>query len=882
MWFKGRILALIVGIVLVNAHMAVRHGDFAVPMTVALEGFSEQEVTGARLRFVGLGSDDLIAASRPGYWECPPRCAVQIFVVFTESMRGHDGVVRVEMGDQVFSLPLRELESEDGAYWLPDSVVLTPPPTFAMCRNWPGMQAFLQHLVVRSLPGLLTVLALMLLVWVGMGERFRETFRSVMSMTVGRPPGGRLGMDRSWNLAGWTFLIGGFAFLEWLEPFYFTQDDALIGELPGILLGFRSLWHGTFPDWNPYVFLGSPLATIGFWTITYPPQLISYAIARYIMGDEFATMEVFAGLHLIAGFLAMRHLSRRIGMSALTANLAALSFVFAGCILIMGRSWHAFIANAVWLPLLGIAIQRFREGPVGWKWIVGVGVVLGLSYHAGFPQIVAILGMFLVVGLGTVAVAERISLRRLAAAVPAIMLGIGLSLPLLLHHLQMTGGGIERFVPVENGCYDELAAAVLPYPLVEAGLPTNWGSLHVEQMGHFYFFGGLFALLFALQAVAFWVVFPERSAWGRSWWVPCGIFALLMVLGEPAFLWKGIAALPMSKFFLRYSFRFYPWLAFCAILSGGLVLDRALAMLRYRRTWELLVGGAMLCVLAFHLAMCRPSFYSYGFRPFPELPTEFETTFHPYGDKELVSDKNSRRMASWHQVRSPSADFYAAMPFNLPHYYQVPSIMGYDPVTEGQPRVTKMYERLQKEPAAACKAYGVGWHLFSYSDTPTMSPNKRFRMLENAILFEPAYRELLKVEMATISEQHGTTLKELPGVDPLAFVTGRPEQALPMRLHCRGADVDVAGLAAGSPVTINFLWYPQMTLALDGKPLSVDKDDWQRITTTLPRAGSTLSLRCDPPWGKTCGIGAAVCLTALLLAWVLSRKSDHGLHRLHG
>src|ERR1019366_10357165 len=146
--------------------------------------------------------------------------------------------------------------------------------------------------------------------------------------------------------------------------------------------------------------------------------------ARHVLGNEFATLEVFAGLHLIAGFVAMRHLSRRIGMGAMTANLAALSFVFAGCILIMGRSWHAFIANAVWLPLLGIAIERFREGPVGWKWIVGIGLVLGFSYHAGFPQIVAILGMFLVLGLATVALAERISWRRLPAAAPPLLLGL--------------------------------------------------------------------------------------------------------------------------------------------------------------------------------------------------------------------------------------------------------------------------------------------------------------------------------------------------------------------------------------------------------------------------------------------------------------------------
>jgi hypothetical protein len=439
-----------------------------------------------------------------------------------------------------------------------------------------------------------------------------------------------------------------------------------------------------------------------------------------------------------------------------------------------------------------------------------------------------------------------------------------------LHHLQLTSGH-ERFVPVENGIYDELHAALLPYPFAHAELPTHWGSSHVEKMGHFYFFGGLFAALFAVQAFGFWIFFPERRAWGRAWWVPCGIFALLMVLGEPAYLWQGVSTLPMSKFFLRYTFRFYPWLAFCAILSGGLILERILATFRRPQTWELLLGALMLCVLAYHLAMCTPSFYSYGFRPYPPLPHEFEAIFHPYEDKSFVGDKNSRRIASWNPLRSTSPDYYLSLPLNLPHCYQVPSIFGYDPVVEGQPHVAEVYERLQREPLQACKAYGVGWHLFSYSDSPVNAPDQRFQTLEHIVKFEPAYRGLLNANLTVLAECRGTSLKELPDVDPLAFETGRPQRVLPLHLHGRGANIDVSGLASGASVTINFLWCPHMGLDLDGQSLSVAKDDWQRITTTLPQSGSTLSLRYEPPWHKTCALGAGLCLVAVLLAWVTLR-----------
>jgi hypothetical protein len=717
----------------------------------------------------------------------------------------------------------------------------------------------------------IAVLLLALVIGIGMWSRFRAGFASIVGFAESATNTTSQN-ERAWNMTGWLFLIAGFLGLEWMQPYYFTQDDALVGELPGILLGCRSLWDGVFPDWNPYVFLGAPLATMGFWSITYPPQWIAYGIARHVLADEFATLEVFAALHLIAGFIAMRHLSRRIGMGGMTANVAALSLVFAGCILIMGRSWHAFVANAVWLPLLGIAIQRFREGPVGWRWIGGVGLVFGLAYHAGFPQIVALLGMFFILGIATVALAERMALRRIAPVAPALILGVGLAAPLLLHHLQMAGG-VERFAPVEDGSYDDLHGALLPYPLAATGFPTPWGSFHVEKMGHFYFFGGLFAAVFALHALAFYLVWPDRRAWGRAWWVPCGIFALLMVLGDPAYLWQGVAGLPMSKFFLRYTIRFYPWLAFCAILSGGLLLERILAKLQQRSIWEWSIGGGLLVVLAYHLAMCQPSFYSYGFRPYPPLPDEFEAVFHPHEDKSLVDAANSQRMASWSQIRSPSADWFASLPLNLPHYYRVPSILGYDPVVEGQPRMAEVNRRIQEDPIRACKAYGVGWHLVRRSETPEHSPNQRFFFMEKVVPHESAGRELLKADLPTIAAWRGTALKQLQGVDPLAFATRRPDRALPMRLHCRGADIDVGGLPAGTPITVNFLCYPQMMLTLDGQQVDVNQDDWQRITTTLPTQGSTLSLRFQPPWRWTCCVGAVLCLGAALLAWAIQRGS---------
>jgi hypothetical protein len=284
--------------------------------------------------------------------------------------------------------------------------------------------------------------------------------------------------------------------------------------------------------------------------------------------------------------------------------------------------------------------------------------------------------------------------------------------------------------------------------------------------------------------------------------------------------------------------------------------------------WEFVAAAGLLSVLAYHLMMCTTSFYTYGFQPFPPFPPEFDAVIHPYGDKQFFGAKNSRRVASWHNLRTASPELYASLPLNVPDYYQVPSIFGYDPLVEGQPRMVEVFNRLDRDPLKACKAYGVGLHIFSHRDAPLQSPNKRFWNVEYEVHREPAYRQLLKANLTLLATFHeDTTLKELPGVDALAFVTNRPDRPLPMHLHCRGADIDVSGLPAGESVTINFLWYPQMTMSLDDAAAPVEKDDCLRITTTLPRSGSTLSLRYQPPWQRTVAIGGIVCLAALLLAW---------------
>ena len=69
----------------------------------------------------------------------------------------------------------------------------------------------------------------------------------------------------------------------------------------------------------------------------YPPTVVSYAIARWGLGNEYYTLEVFAAMHLLAGYLASYAAARTAGLRPALAFVLGISFVLSGYILLVGR-----------------------------------------------------------------------------------------------------------------------------------------------------------------------------------------------------------------------------------------------------------------------------------------------------------------------------------------------------------------------------------------------------------------------------------------------------------------------------------------------------------------------------------------------------------------
>jgi len=65
-----------------------------------------------------------------------------------------------------------------------------------------------------------------------------------------------------------VFAAVAFGLLGLLDPYFFCQDNALVLELPSVLMTYRGVWRGLAAEYNPYTFLGSLTQLIGG---VYPP-----------------------------------------------------------------------------------------------------------------------------------------------------------------------------------------------------------------------------------------------------------------------------------------------------------------------------------------------------------------------------------------------------------------------------------------------------------------------------------------------------------------------------------------------------------------------------------------------------------------------------------
>jgi hypothetical protein len=682
------------------------------------------------------------------------------------------------------------------------------------------------------------------------------------------------------GIAAWIWFVGGLALLcaalavlEIRQPYYFCQDDMLVGELPGLLFGLRSVWHGVFPEWNPYQFMGTPYASAGGGRLFYPPTYLAYAIARHVLGNEAAMVDVSGILHVVAGYFAVYWVLRRLGIGAALAAAGGLSVALSGSTLVMGRCWAMFIYGIVWTPLLMYSVARMARGPVGWVWVLLTGLMIGVLFQIGFVQLWVTVLLLMAATALLLWATGRIPLPRLPWLAGAVLLGTALAAPLMYQQWLLS----RDMVPGprdSTGIFVGLFAMLLPYPLAHARHPLDWGGIDSQYMGEMYYFGTLFALLLLLGLAA--VLSGRRHrrgsqrAWGANIWAALALGVFVLALGDDGGAWQVMSSLPILNIVNHYPFRLLPFFTLFAVLGGATVGERLLRGRKApgsRTRWELALALPTAGLLLWHVWFARSSFYQYGFRPTAALPADLAAILnagavHPQA-----------RLMGWAPQRSCLPEFRLSMKLNLPMADGLLAFDGYDPLLSAKPTWQRAALLMQHDPVAASKAYGVRWHVLSrLVRHPTFSVDSQAEhYLESSVLLDGGLKKLIDTPGAlqVALKRPELNLADAGPVDPLAFPVGHPEHALPVTIGPSGVDVDTSTLPAGESVVVNWLWYPPMRADAGGRPIDCSADERGRIILTAPSSASAVHVRYRPSWALGVEIGAALALVSILMTGIL-------------
>ena len=753
-------------------------------------------------------------------------------------------------------------------------------PSFARLLNYPGDAKLLSRALGH--PVFLAFLGCFGLVLAARYRLSRKLVEASLLEAVVPTRGGGIppsGSDRAeangrvhtilWWLAGLLVMVICGVIVEIQEPYYFTQDDNYSQFFPGMLYGCRAAFAGSFPAWNPHQFLGAPLAEVGTYALTYPVTYLSYALATYVLGDELATVEVFCALHLIAGFAAFFWFGRRLGLAAPLCSAMGLCFVLSGYALVAGRSWYYMIPTFLWAPLLGVSVLWLMKHNPGWRWLLGTGVVIGLYFHAGNAQMWAYGMTFFFLALLWCGFSGAIPWSRLLVALAVFAVGLGLAAPLLvpqflgLRGLYRVGGGGGNILA-------GLHALVVPYPLGIAEAPADLGTMYLDYFGQLYYAGSLFTLAWLAALLVAWL-YPGRLT--RLFCNPLfalGLVALLLCIGEAGVLWYVQTKLPVFNKF-KHPVKVLPFFHLFSLTFGALVVHRLTLRSRWPGRWRTICFLVISLLLVYHASLARTSFYSFGDRPYPEMPGAVL--------RLLKRGAEPVRVMPVAQARCSAPGYTLSLANNFASVYGIDSISGHDPLVSFRPEYQHVERRIEAEALDTLRREGIAYllvHATGERPVYSVNPAVHWQETKNLHILEPMRRYCAGRE--PLVETPDLRVFQLEDHDPMAFPANERTQALPIVLIPSGVKVDVTDMPQGGDVIINYLWYQGIRVWADGQAIPSTADPFGRIQANAPPGVHTLTVRYHSPWLFGTGLGAG--LVAIGAGWVLLLRTGTRLERL--
>jgi|GEM_PF-4858444 len=663
----------------------------------------------------------------------------------------------------------------------------------------------------------------------------------------------------SWPFLGAYLLCAMLAFLEWTQPFYFTQDDNHTQFLPVVIQAMRGFFsEGVFPTWNAFLDQGHHTASVAVYTLTYPVTYIAYLIARFLTGSDLHHIEVFAWIHFFAGYCILYAALRAACVRPLIATTGALCFVLCGFNLVAGRSWMIAQPYITWLPALAWSVVVFeRAALVSVRWVVFTGFTIGIAFHAGHAQLwfygVLFWGISIV---WLIYCKPGVRWAGFLSACSAGFMGLAIAAPLLLvQALEEIGLTNLRW---DYGIGLGLNNLLLPFPVMNAGHPNRWG-IHEDYMGALYYSGSLFFILFMIKCVCEVVYVIKHQNASRPFALTTLTFSipLMMVfwwsLGQEGHLWMWLSYIPPLDN-MNSPFKFLPFIALYSVMVSAPFLERLIRNFRLAGHYQCAIAGITLGLIGINGVSGKYPWMDMHDRPYPPLPPEMRKLQVPHGftDKAL-------RVMPYSPWRSQTPNYTITLPHNYPSYYRILSTDGYNLAVTGTLEQRKNKNWRGKSYYTYLNEFGIRGALLAHQNANESLADDRIIEVE-----------LLKkfVQKPIVINNAGDKYYPINSnnIKPIVFasILGKVI-SLPFRIRPDGIEVKIPNeLQTEILITANFVYRRWFRAAdADGNVLPIAADKMGRIITKNTGSSRLITIRYLPPWW----VGSVIGFVLASLSW---------------
>lgn len=241
---------------------------------------------------------------------------------------------------------------------------------------------------------------------------------------------GRIEVGLLASLAAAVLLV---FFLSGGNPEAFLIDDNRTQWYPVMERAYEDLWEtGRIYCYDLYQMKGMSVAQQGYYGIMNPFMLLSYSITKLLPGG-ISCITFYIGLMVVLGNLFMYLLLRRIGCGEKLAFLMTVTYSTMCCFWAFFY-WYYVFNNYFLIPFLLYFFVWCRDGRASY---CAIGVILAMDLWMGNVQYTCY--HYILFGILCVSMAVLKNYRYLKIFLTNVMVGIGLSAPMFVLLLQVSG-----------------------------------------------------------------------------------------------------------------------------------------------------------------------------------------------------------------------------------------------------------------------------------------------------------------------------------------------------------------------------------------------------------------------------------------------------------